>query len=199
LNYFTPILIAVMTLTPLLGNGASGKIDTQQEPVRRINADTPHALVGLSVPKGFTYYEDLLEAKRLKEIARIKAVAKARAVAKEKKRKAAIKAKEARLRASQVVKQQPIPKVYHAPTGCTTYRSPDPNVQFIISMESGGNSCARNPNSGACGLFQALPCSKMGCSLSDVACQVAWGTNYMVSRYGSTANAVAFWKANHWY
>jgi hypothetical protein len=190
-----------MTLTPLLGNGASGKIDTQQEPVRRINADTPHALVGLSVPKGFTYYEDLLEAKRLAKIAHEKAVAKARAVAKEKKRIAAIKAKEARLRASVASRNlaQKVAPVYQAPTGCTTYRSPDPNVQFIISMESGGNSCARNPSSGACGLFQALPCSKMGCSLSDVQCQVRWGTNYMVSRYGSTAKAVAFWKANHWY
>ena len=70
---------------------------------------------------------------------------------------------------------------------------------FIYMKESGNNPGAINRSSGACGLGQALPCSKMGCSLSDYACQDAWFTNYMRSRYGTWANAKAFWLAHHWW
>lgn len=70
---------------------------------------------------------------------------------------------------------------------------------FIYSHESGNNPGAINEGSGACGLGQALPCSKLPCSLSDYACQDAWFTNYMLQRYGSWANAVSFWQANRWW
>lgn len=70
---------------------------------------------------------------------------------------------------------------------------------FIYSHESGNNPGAINSSSGACGLGQALPCSKMPCSLSDYACQDAFFTQYIKSRYGTWANARAFWIANQWW
>lgn len=70
---------------------------------------------------------------------------------------------------------------------------------FIYQKESGNRTDAINPSSGACGLGQALPCSKLPCSLSDYACQDAWFTNYAMQRYGSWENAAAFWRANHWW
>lgn len=70
---------------------------------------------------------------------------------------------------------------------------------FIYSHESGNNPGAINRSSGACGLGQALPCSKMPCSLSDYACQDVFFTGYMQQRYGSWDNAMAFWQLRGWW
>lgn len=70
---------------------------------------------------------------------------------------------------------------------------------FIYQHESGNNPGAINASSGACGLGQALPCSKMPCSLSDYACQDNFFTQYMLSRYGTWENAVAFWQSHKWW
>lgn len=70
---------------------------------------------------------------------------------------------------------------------------------FIYEHESGNRTNAINQSSGACGLGQALPCSKLPCSLQSYACQDEWFTNYAVSRYGSWQNAMVFWEANHWW
>jgi len=73
----------------------------------------------------------------------------------------------------------------------------------IVSHESGWNYQAVNASSGAYGLFQALPGSKMSSVGSDwqtnPATQIKWGLNYMDSRYGSPCEAWPFWQANHWY
>ena len=71
-------------------------------------------------------------------------------------------------------------------------------VQYIGSKESSWNPLAVN-SIGACGLFQALPCSKMNCELSDVACQVRWATNYATQRYGSWHQAYQFWVTHNWW
>ncbi|MEI7632111.1 MAG: hypothetical protein WCJ60_02210 [bacterium] len=71
-------------------------------------------------------------------------------------------------------------------------------VEYIGFKESSWNPRAIN-SIGACGLFQALPCEKMNCSLSDVACQVRWATNYATTRYGSWHQAYTFWTANNWW
>lgn len=83
----------------------------------------------------------------------------------------------------------------------TAYAATDPNSAkaFIYEHESGNNPGAINPSSGACGLGQALPCSKMPCSLSDYACQDKFFTGYAIARYGSWENAKAFWQANRWW
>ena len=74
---------------------------------------------------------------------------------------------------------------------------------FIISKESGWNVNARNKSSGACGLGQALPCSKTLSThpdyLTNPISQVDWALNYMVKRYGSPSQAYSFWVANRWY
>jgi hypothetical protein len=70
--------------------------------------------------------------------------------------------------------------------------------QFIYQHESGCRTDAVNPI-GACGLGQALPCSKMGCSLSDWACQDTFFTNYANATYGGWAGAYAFWLAHSWW
>lgn len=72
--------------------------------------------------------------------------------------------------------------------------------EFIYLKESGNNPGAINKYSGACGIGQALPCSKLPCSLSDYACQDYWFTNnYMIPRYGTWENARAFWLAHGWW
>ncbi|MEV7600792.1 transglycosylase SLT domain-containing protein [Kitasatospora sp. NPDC089797] len=73
----------------------------------------------------------------------------------------------------------------------------------IISHESGWNVSATNASSGAYGLGQALPGSKMASAGSDwktnPATQIKWALDYMNSRYGSPNAAWNFWQANHWY
>ncbi|GGX39875.1 aggregation-promoting factor C-terminal-like domain-containing protein [Streptomyces fructofermentans] len=73
----------------------------------------------------------------------------------------------------------------------------------IVNHESTWNYKAVNPSSGAYGLFQALPGSKMSSVGSDwqtnPATQIKWGLNYMESRYGSPCGAWDFWQSNHWY
>ena len=69
----------------------------------------------------------------------------------------------------------------------------------IYKKESGNNPGAINKGSGACGIGQAWPCSKMKCSLSDYACQDAFFTNYAVTRYGSWEKAWEFWQKYSWW
>ena len=70
---------------------------------------------------------------------------------------------------------------------------------WLINKESGCNPNAINQSSGACGVAQELPCGKSGCALGDGACQVIWMNKYVLARYGSWANAVAFHQSHNWY
>ncbi|TRV79419.1 lytic transglycosylase domain-containing protein [Streptomyces sp. 130] len=74
----------------------------------------------------------------------------------------------------------------------------------IVNVESSWNYRASNPSSGAYGLVQALPGSKMASAgadwMTNPATQIKWGLSYMnSSRYGSPCAAWSFWQANHWY
>ncbi|MGP4046977.1 transglycosylase SLT domain-containing protein [Streptomyces sp. 2A115] len=73
----------------------------------------------------------------------------------------------------------------------------------IVDHESSWNHTAVNTSSGAYGLFQALPGSKMSSVGADwrtnPATQIKWGLNYMNSVYDSPCGAWQFWQANHWY
>ncbi|MFE9658692.1 MULTISPECIES: transglycosylase SLT domain-containing protein [unclassified Streptomyces] len=73
----------------------------------------------------------------------------------------------------------------------------------IVDHESDWNYKAVNPSSGAYGLFQALPASKMISAGADwqtnPATQIKWGLSYMEGRYGSPCGAWDFWQANRWY
>ncbi|GAA3370954.1 transglycosylase SLT domain-containing protein [Streptomyces sannanensis] len=73
----------------------------------------------------------------------------------------------------------------------------------IVSRESSWNPHATNASSGAYGLVQALPASKMASAGADwktnPKTQIKWGLNYMNSRYGSPCDAWKFWQKNNWY
>jgi uncharacterized protein YabE (DUF348 family) len=73
-------------------------------------------------------------------------------------------------------------------------------IYNIFQRESGWDQTKRNRSSGAYGIPQALPGSKMGPGWeSDPVVQIRWGIGYMVSRYGSPCGAWSFWQVNHWY
>lgn len=65
----------------------------------------------------------------------------------------------------------------------------------LILNESGCKYWAINPKSGACGIPQAYPCSKLPCTLDEagVLCQLKWMQNYVVGRYTTWENALAKW------
>lgn len=73
---------------------------------------------------------------------------------------------------------------------------------YIISHESGWRVDAANP-SGAYGLPQALPGSKMSSSGADWATnyqtQLRWFWGYCAGRYGSVQGAYSHWLSNHNY
>ncbi|AEW96252.1 MULTISPECIES: aggregation-promoting factor C-terminal-like domain-containing protein [Streptomycetaceae] len=73
----------------------------------------------------------------------------------------------------------------------------------IVSRESGWDYKAVNASSGAYGLVQALPGSKMASAGADwqtnPATQIKWGLSYMNSSYHSPCGAWQFWQANSWY
>lgn len=72
-------------------------------------------------------------------------------------------------------------------------------LYWIVQHESGWRSTAVNKSSGACGLFQAYPCSKLGSNWQDLNHQITWGLNYIKKRYGSPTAAKAFWLQKGWY
>lgn len=74
---------------------------------------------------------------------------------------------------------------------------------WIINHESGWRVNATNASSGAYGLAQALPGSKMATMGSDwhdnYQTQLKWFINYCSSRYKGIKNAYNFWVKNRWY
>ncbi|MFZ1250052.1 MAG: ubiquitin-like domain-containing protein [Candidatus Microsaccharimonas sp.] len=71
-------------------------------------------------------------------------------------------------------------------------------ADFMVQKESGWNPNAVNKSSGACGLAQALPCSKLGTNWSNPVVALNWMNQY-VGRYGGWEGAYNFWQKNHWY
>lgn len=71
-------------------------------------------------------------------------------------------------------------------------------ADFMVAKESNWNPNAVNKSSGACGLAQALPCSKLGPNWSNPVVALNWMNNY-VGRYGGWEGAYNFWLKNHWY
>lgn len=78
-----------------------------------------------------------------------------------------------------------------------------PALEKLWTHESNWNQYARNPSSGAYGIPQALPGTKMATAGSDwetnPATQIKWGLSYIKSRYGTPTRAWSFWQANNWY
>lgn len=72
-------------------------------------------------------------------------------------------------------------------------------VDFMVAKESTWNPNALNKSSGACGLAQALPCSKLGPNWNNPVVALNWMNGYVNGRYGSWEKAYNFWQANRWY
>ena len=77
------------------------------------------------------------------------------------------------------------------------------NLVKLWNRESGWNASAVNKRSGACGIPQALPCSKMKSRGSDYKTncytQINWGLGYIASRYGSPTKAWNHSQKKGWY
>ncbi len=76
-------------------------------------------------------------------------------------------------------------------------------VDYIIYKESTWRHTAVNKSSGATGLCQSLPASKMRSAGSDYltnpVTQMKWCDSYAKSRYGGWQQAKQFWLRNHWW
>lgn len=150
-------------------------------------------------------------AKKDAEESARKAAAKSAIEKKEQAEQAAKEAKEraeAKAAASRDASSFPVQSSYTIDQIQAMARQMVPSGQWtcfsnIVDHESSWNYQAVNASSGAYGLFQALPGSKMSSVGADwqtnPATQIKWGLNYMDSRYGSPCEAWSFWQANHWY
>lgn len=82
-----------------------------------------------------------------------------------------------------------------------------PAEAYIIERESGFDPSARNPTSGAFGLWQGhgstleAYAERFGFDkhTTDPQQQLTMFRAYIKDRYGTAEKAVAFWKKNHWY
>jgi hypothetical protein len=76
-------------------------------------------------------------------------------------------------------------------------------LDSLWNVESGWNPTAENPNSGAYGIPQALPGSKMASAgpdwQTDAATQILWGLQYIQATYGSPCAAWSHEEATGWY
>lgn len=101
-----------------------------------------------------------------------------------------------------VLKNKAIAKVLAAPYGWSTGQEWS-DLVWLWQVESSWNNKAKNVQSGAYGIPQALPASKMGRlalpPLNSASAQIAWGLNYIKGRYGNPSGARAFHIVNGWY
>ena len=80
-----------------------------------------------------------------------------------------------------------------------------PALRRLWDGESGWNQSAKNASSGAYGIPQALPGTKMAAAGPDwrtnPVTQIKWGLGYIRERYGTPSRALSFWNAQspHWY
>ena len=76
-------------------------------------------------------------------------------------------------------------------------------LNSLWQKESGWNPYAMNPSSGAYGIPQSLPGTKMASVGDDwrtnPATQITWGIEYMKDRYGSPCSAWGFKSSHGWY
>jgi hypothetical protein len=76
-------------------------------------------------------------------------------------------------------------------------------LNSLWNVESGWSVTASNPSSGAYGIPQALPGSKMASAgpdwQTDAATQIRWGLNYIKAQYGSPCGAWGHEESDGWY
>ncbi|MFJ6456891.1 hypothetical protein [Paenarthrobacter sp. NPDC091669] len=76
-------------------------------------------------------------------------------------------------------------------------------LNTLWEKESNWKTTATNASSGAYGIVQSLPATKMATAGADwqtnYQTQIKWGLNYIKERYGSPSAALGFHLANNWY
>lgn len=94
----------------------------------------------------------------------------------------------------------------YAKQRCSAYGWSENDYKNLVALwnkESHWNMNARNSRSGAYGIPQALPASKMASAGSDYMTnyqtQVNWGINYIKNRYGTPTVALYHSQATGWY
>jgi len=80
----------------------------------------------------------------------------------------------------------------------------DKQMSCLINLwnhESGWNPNSVNKSSGACGIPQALPCSKIKKveGSNDWKAQIRWGIKYINYRYKNPCGAWKHFQSKHWY
>lgn len=151
-------------------------------------------------------HEAVLEAeaerKRAEKEARRKAKAEARRKAAEERKQA--EARAARARAAQggtPAQNRALGMQMCADRGWSAGQCAD--LGRLWQKESGWNHRAHNGGSGAHGIPQALPGSKMSSHGADWATsprtQIAWGLDYIAGRYGNPSNAWGHAARTGWY
>jgi hypothetical protein len=175
---------------------ANEQSDAAIEDASRLVADRSAANVSRSA---------LGERQRLAAAAAAEAAAKARReaaerAAREKARKALL-ARQAAIIANAIADPKSVAKLLLLDHGWG-------DTQFscldaLWTKESNWNYQAYNPYSGAYGIPQALPGSKMGTVASDwrtnPVTQIKWGLNYIGQVYGTPCSAWAHSQATNWY
>lgn len=166
---------------------------------------TPAEAAGIAAAKQRAYEAQVRAERAARERAKREALAK-------RKREAARAAARARARASAAAKavagaanpsaaqNQALGEKMNAAKG---WAGCWPSLLQIWTHESHWNERASNPYSGAYGIPQALPGSKMATAganwQTNAATQIAWGLSYISARYGDPCKAWTFWQNNHWY
>ncbi|HEY7484209.1 MAG TPA: lytic transglycosylase domain-containing protein [Streptosporangiaceae bacterium] len=217
-NSFTIIFVAVAVLAVVIYNVSFGK--GAPPPAAANNADlslndaialvshdyvTPAEAAGIAAAKKRAHEEQVRAERAARERAkRLSAAAKKRAAA-----RAKAKAKAAADAVAREVANAPNPSSAQNQTlgkqmnaakgwgGCW------PSLLQIWTHESHWNERAHNPSSGAHGIPQALPGSKMASAgpnwQTNSATQIAWGLSYIKARYTDPCGAWSFWQSHHWY
>jgi hypothetical protein len=194
-----------------LGKGAPPAADASQlttnDMLALVSHDyvTPAEAAGIATAKKRAYEAQLKAERAAREKARRESIA-------QRKREAARKAARAKARAAAETKRlagianpsvadnQALGKRMNAAKG---WSSCWPSLLEIWNHESHWNERAHNAYSGAHGIPQALPGSKMASAgpnwETSSSTQIAWGLSYISARYNNPCQAWTFWQNNHWY
>jgi hypothetical protein len=164
-----------------------------------VQADTTHQLRGVQATALQAQLRQAAQA-RARKAAQARAAARAAAAA-----KAAAKAKAAQQASSSAATPQGDPQqIAESMLGSFGWSTSQFScLQPLWQRESGWSVTASNPTSGAYGIPQALPGSKMASAGADwqtsAATQIRWGLGYIQSTYGSPCAAWSHEQAYGWY
>ncbi|WP_131738502.1 lytic transglycosylase domain-containing protein [Actinomadura roseirufa] len=173
---------------------AAGGLSTNDMLARLTGSDMdPIAADAVAAAKKRAYEEHQRELKELKEKAKRDAKARAKLKA-ERERERLAKSNPSSAENKKYGRKMSALKGWG---GCWS------SLETLWDHESGWNERAVNPSSGAYGIPQALPGSKLASAGSDwrtsSPTQIAWGLGYIKARYKDPCGAWAWWSAHHWY